>query len=152
MTFLLSLSVLKTDAVLWMGVQCDDPPACIAGEFSPEGDGKDGGGSYACRPCPPGTFGTQTGSSASVYSILTATALTISVLTRTVSLVHMYMSEVSILHVCDEHTHTMAIIMTTHAHTIHDTSRPFHNTSRPFKSTRVPMYDIYASDTCTFMH
>ena len=95
---MLSLSVLKTDAVLWMGVQCGDPPACIAGKFSP-GDGKDGGGSYACTSCPPGTFSPHTGSSASVYSIPTATALTISVLTRTVSLVHMYMSEVSICNV-----------------------------------------------------
>jgi len=92
-----SLSVLKTDAVLWMGVQCNDPPACVAGKFSP-GGGKDGGGSYACTSCPPGTFSTA-GSSASVYSILTATALTISVLMRTVSLVHMYMSEVSICNV-----------------------------------------------------
>eukprot|EP00802_Teleaulax_amphioxeia_P007949 Tamp_07957.p1 GENE.Tamp_07957~~Tamp_07957.p1 ORF type:complete len:650 (-),score=56.84 Tamp_07957:338-2287(-) len=47
------------------GYWCDDPPACIAGKFSPEGGGKDGGGSYACRPCPPGTFGTQTGASSS---------------------------------------------------------------------------------------
>ena len=49
-----SLLFRNLDAVVQSGAQCDDPPACVAGEFSP--DGKNGGGAYACTSCDPGKF------------------------------------------------------------------------------------------------
>ena len=56
MTFFSSLSALTLDVLVSIGVQrCPNPAACVAGKFSP-GDGKNGGGSYACTSCPAGKY------------------------------------------------------------------------------------------------
>ena len=46
----------------WPYSYCPEPPVCAAGNFSPLGDGKNGGGEKACQQCPPGKFQTATGS------------------------------------------------------------------------------------------